>query len=381
MKIAIYAHEIVPEIGHSRALIETINKMPVNEISKLYVVSFEMEDAKTIFPDFHERVEFIKVPKLYIGPFLIKMVYFWIYSWFITRLKFTSEVKKVGIGISSLCVDFVNIQFIHKEWEHFYFSRFSYPLYKYIYKKTLFFFFSLGENYLYRFKTKTKFSVLSAFEQNYLVDSFNVPKKNTLLNYSGINLDNFDFPSSSKEETINSLLPNYPQLKSLDISKPIYLFVGAFERKGLHIVLEKIRKVEAAQLLVIGKPESAKGLKLPDDLNITYIEFTKQIQKFYHLADCFIFPTIYEPFGLVLVEAACMGLEVYTTRYKVGASELLENLDGIHLFDTPEEIEISPLKNRLEITHKKELRNQRIDRLSQITWQDTGHNFWKLLSS
>ena len=42
-------------------------------------------------------------------------------------------------------------------------------------------------------------------------------------------------------------------------------------------------------------------------------------------------PTLYEPFGLVLIEAAAMGMNIVTTRNCVGASELLENLEGIEI--------------------------------------------------
>jgi glycosyltransferase involved in cell wall biosynthesis len=381
MNIALYAHELTPQIGHSRALIETINKLPTNEISKLYVISFEMTEAKEIFPDFHERVEFIKVPKLYVGPFLIKMLYFFLASWIVTRIKIPAQTKKVGIGIASLCVDYVNVQFVHREWEHFYFKYFKFPIYKYLYKKVLFFFFYLGEKYLYSFKTKTKFSILSQFEADYIRDSFRVPEENIVLNYSGINLDNFNFIEQSKEEVLTHLSSQYPQLSKLDTTKPIYLFVGAFERKGLHIVLDKVREIPDAQLVIVGRPEGATSLTLPKDMNIFYVEFTKEIQKFYHLADCFIFPTIYEPFGLVLAEAACMGLTVYTTRYKVGASELLEELEEIFIFDKPHEIEIKPLDKAMTLADKRKLREQRLARLQEMTWQKTGDKFWNLLNS
>ncbi|EQC52810.1 hypothetical protein [Bacteriovorax sp. DB6_IX] len=278
MKIALFTHELVPEIGHSRALIETINHIPSDKIDHLYVVSFEMGNPQEIFPELKNRITFIEVPKLYFGPFLIKMLYFFIASWFITKLKLSSDVKKVGIGIASLSVDYVNVQFVHKEWEHFYFSRFKFPIYKYLYKKLLFFFFWLGENYLYRIKSHTQFSILSEFEQDYMTTHFNIPKEHTILNYSGINLDNFDFINESKEEVLNELISDYPQMTKLELNQPIYLFVGAFERKGLNLVIDKIRSVPNAQLLVVGRPESAKGFSLPDDLNITYVEFTKRFK-------------------------------------------------------------------------------------------------------
>jgi len=378
--LALFAHEIVPEIGHSRAMIETINQLPADKIEKLYIISFEMTSASKIFPKLASKVEFIKVPKLYFGPFLVKMLYFFIASWLVAKTRIPAKAKKIGIGIASLTVDYVNIQFIHREWEYFYFKNFSFPIHKYIYKKLLFFFFKLGENYLYRFKDSTKFSVLSKFETSYLESTFKVPKHNLKLNYSGINLDNFKFSNSSKDKIFMDLKEKYPQLEKIDIERPIYLFVGAFERKGLHLVIEKIQEVPNAQLLVVGSPEAGGNFHFPSSLNITHIKFTKEIQSFYQISDCFIFPTIYEPFGLVLAEAACMGLKIYTTSYKVGASELLDNLDQVHIFDDPNDIVIEPLEEPLPYEEKLKLREQRLERLQSMTWKKTGESFWEVLS-
>ena len=56
------------------------------------------------------------------------------------------------------------------------------------------------------------------------------------------------------------------------------------------------------------------------------------VKKFYAAADIFVFPTLYEPFGNVCLEAMASGLPVITSRIN-GASEIMEGMDDLLLND------------------------------------------------
>ena len=164
--LAIYVHDLVREIGHSRALIETINNMSKDSIDNIFVIAFTCDSNEIIYREDPNKVKFIRVPSLFQNPFLIKMFYFYIMSFYLKLTKVPKTTKHIGIGTAALCVDYVNIQFIQDEWRQKYFTIFQGNLLKYIYKKVLFFFFTLTEVYLYKIRKNVKFSVLSKFEEN-----------------------------------------------------------------------------------------------------------------------------------------------------------------------------------------------------------------------
>jgi UDP-glucose:(heptosyl)LPS alpha-1,3-glucosyltransferase len=51
---------------------------------------------------------------------------------------------------------------------------------------------------------------------------------------------------------------------------------------------------------------------------------SKHIERFFAAADLFVFPTLYEPYGMVISEAMASGIPVITSR-AAGAAELIEH--------------------------------------------------------
>ncbi len=110
---------------------------------------------------------------------------------------------------------------------------------------------------------------------------------------------------------------------------PIILFVGSgFKRKGVMEFLEIISKLkEPFYALVVGKEkkiskykQKAKELGVANSVNFTGAR--RDVAEFYQGADIFIFPTHYEPFSNVILEALSYGVVSITTKQN-GASEVL----------------------------------------------------------
>jgi len=115
------------------------------------------------------------------------------------------------------------------------------------------------------------------------------------------------------------------------------LFVGRdFKRKGLEPLIRAVAAARkenvACRLRVIGRDRTAPYERLATELGIEEaVEFdgpTRKVEEAYRGADLFVFPTLYDPFANVCLEAMACGLPVLTTTTN-GASEIVtEGVDG-----------------------------------------------------
>ncbi len=381
MEIVLYVHDLYPEIGHSHAMIETLKHFPRGAIDKLTVVAFESAELDKLFPELAGKCYFKKVPGKKLTPFLIKLLFYQIYCLVYSYFKVAPKALELSIGIAHLRPQFVNVQFLHFQWAKHYFSMEKMPLYKLIYKKIFFYCLQLGEQIVYG-NPKTKVGALSFFVQQALIEKYNRNSTNTHLTYSGINIHKFAPDLRPRREIWAELASLYPAMSKINPDKPIALFVGAMERKGLPHILKRLEKDSSScyQLIVVGRPETGSQIDLSLYPGIAHIPYTKELPKFYSLADQFLFPTLYEPFGLVIIEAAIMGLEVYTLKNEVGAVELLVGLPHINVADRIDNFDI-PKPRLLSIEEKLQLREERLKRLTDYSWSETGKSFYRLLNS
>ncbi len=376
MKLDLFVHDCFLEIGHSNAVIETLRNVDPKLISKLNLISYTCDDPDHLFPNLKCKVIHHKVPLPWLKPILLKIIFFHLYT--AAYCIFNRNSIKISIGIATLCANLINIQFIHSHWEQFFFNQRKLNLITYIYKKTLFLYFRLCENYLYN-KKGMLFSSLSRYVTNFCLSHFKIRPQQIKTIYSAVNLSKYSLDDCDRFQIYSDLCLQFPQLNAIDPKKPIFLFVGAFERKGLPFALDALKKIPFAQIVIIGKPESGTSFSIPRNIPNAIISHTSEIQRFYQLCDNFIFPTHYEPFGLVIAEAAAMGMRVYATTNNVGATEILGNLDEIYLFPIPEKVFI---KHHEILTNemKTKLREERISKVfSQYSWQNAGIEFQQIL--
>lgn len=261
-KLALYVHDFKIEIGHSNSLIELIRHMPpeyLQQFSQIEVVSFSTTPLIELFPNFPGKLVWTKVPFPKLRPVILKSIFYQVWVVFYNRLFQKGDVTRLGIGISSLDVHAVSIQFIHHQWTGRGLELES--GFRLLYKKILFGYFEICERYLFSKKNIYFFSPAS-FLTKFLKDRFPGIKANTI--YSGVNLNRFELKSQSKKTVLADLVQRYPILKELNIEAPIYLFVGAYERKGLHEALEILKSRPGSQFIVIGSPSLGKTLNWPD---------------------------------------------------------------------------------------------------------------------
>lgn len=100
----------------------------------------------------------------------------------------------------------------------------------------------------------------------------------------------------------------------------LYGHIGRFNAQKNQIFLidifNKILKINSkSKLMLVGVGETKaeiinKCKEYNIENNVLFIEPTKEINKFYSAFDIFLFPSLYEGLGLVLVEAQCASLKI-----------------------------------------------------------------------
>ncbi len=135
---------------------------------------------------------------------------------------------------------------------------------------------------------------------------------------------------------------------------PLALFVGdiRINRKNLDTVLHSLVQVPKLHLAVIGTIEGSPYPQLADQLGLsTRVHFLGSPQnvvpELMRAVDLFVFPSRYEPFGLVVIEAMASGLPVITAT-TTGAAEIVTPECGVVLSDSEDKQALVQALSNLE---------------------------------
>ena len=128
------------------------------------------------------------------------------------------------------------------------------------------------------------------------------------------------------------------QKHGISHSDLVLMFAGGdWERKGLPYVIGALSLLPRpdVKLLIIGSGDEElysqlAELKLVRE-RMTFVSGKANIWEYYTASDIFVFPTIYEPFGLVIVEAMASGLPVIVSRSAGAADFITDGVDGLLL--------------------------------------------------
>lgn len=120
----------------------------------------------------------------------------------------------------------------------------------------------------------------------------------------------------------------------------VILFVGSgFERKGLKYLLDAVETVPGpVTVMIVGKGTLKRDASRFRQ-KIVICGPQRDIEHYYAAADVFVFPTMYEPFGNVHLEALASGLPVITTKNS-GAAEIIVDGEQGFVIDRPEDVAV-----------------------------------------
>ncbi|MGM0823119.1 MAG: glycosyltransferase family 4 protein [Pseudomonadota bacterium] len=116
----------------------------------------------------------------------------------------------------------------------------------------------------------------------------------------------------------------------IDKQKVVFLFLGTgYKRKGLKQALEAFSKIEIDScLLIVGRDSHLDDyMKMAEELGVAddckFIGESNKPEIYFSIADCYVLPALYEPFGFTVIEALSCGAPVVTSE-NCGAKEVLD---------------------------------------------------------
>lgn len=165
-------------------------------------------------------------------------------------------------------------------------------------------------------------------------------------------------------------------------------FTGTIEeRKGLKYLLEAIKVLQESKipysLRIIGKPteesyfEALKDYINKNSLKVEFLGFLEkdEIEKIYSETDIFVFPSLLEGYGMVLIEAQTYGLPIVSFDNSAMPYSVLDGENG-YTVPTGDYLKFADAIKKL--IEDRELRTKMSDKaFENLKFQNTPENFEK----
>ena len=333
MKICIVTHCVIRGDGQGRVNYEVVGEA-LRQGHQLTLI------ASTISPELaqHPQVTWVPIIVKQIPTELLRNVLFSLKSsaW-LRQHQAEFDVVKVNGAIASVRSDLNAVHFVHSSWWkspfHVWHQRRDlYGAYQWLYTALN----AYWEKIAFE-RAKLTIAVSEQIKQEIL--ALGIPAERIEVIANGVDLQEFS------PARVDSPLERLRQRRELGLPEevPLALFVGdlRISRKNLDTVLHALVNVPQLHLAVAGVPDGRNfyphlANKLGMNDRVHFLGFRADVADLMRSADLFVFPSRYEPFGLVLLEAMACQLPVITAR-TAGGADLVTPECGFVL-DDPDDV-------------------------------------------
>lgn len=339
-KLVLGIHDLNPWGGQERSNLEINYRLNSHFPIELHAYSFSDERP---WP----QLTHVPYSQKWASPMLLKFNHYHLMSLVNLQKKYLSAKRrrKEGIIIQSTgtalpIADVLQVQFVHKAWydiesqlEETRPTKPQTTVHRH-YSELLKNCNLLHEKLLYT--NNKKFIAISHSVKKDLMNHYDIKSENISVIYHGVSSNDFRSLATSESQFNRRRIR---QENNIPEDAFVLLTVGALNaRKGLHVLLEVLQELvhndfKSVVVLAVGAGDPQKFMAQAERWGIAshihLVAAQKDIAPFYQASDIFFFPSLYEPFGLVILEAMASGLPVLTSSV-CGAAELITpGIDGM----------------------------------------------------
>lgn len=321
MELAIVTHKVTKGDGQGRVNYE-ICQAAIRRGHNLTLL------ASDIAPEFvpSNRIRLVRIPTERIPTELLKNLFFAkISSRWLTKNRKKLDLVMANGAITSTQADVNSVHFVHNTWlscpSHTYRIRQDYyGLYQWLYTV-------LNAHWEKKAFWNAKVVVAVSAKVEKDIFELGIPQNRIRKILNGVDLNEFS--------------PGYEDRRQLHLPENVTLafFAGDIctPRKNLASILYALAQVPELHLVVAGDAKASTYPRLATKLGLKervhFLGYRNDLANIMRAVDLFVFPSHYETYGLVLLEAMATGLPVITAR-SVGVSEIITPECGIVLFDS-----------------------------------------------
>lgn len=219
-------------------------------------------------------------------------------------------------------------------------------------------FFRIWYKFMYKVLTARlkKIFTVSEFSKKRLNKYFNIPLERVEVTYNGI-------------DHIKNIKPDENIFSRFSIEKNNYvLAVSSLNpSKNFKLILETAKISPEINFVIAGGTNSnifkEQGLEITSNVNFIGYVKDEELVALYKYASCFVYPSIYEGFGIPPLEAMYMSTPVIVSNIE-SIREVCQN-NGIYI----NPLDKFELKNKIEMFWGKVFNNNKEYDISKYTWE------------
>jgi len=227
-----------------------------------------------------------------------------------------------------------------------------------------------------------KIITVSASEQKQIIDFYKIPPEKIDFTYNGVDFEKFSQNFSNEQKNTVGVKYKLPE--------KFLLYIGTLQpRKNIPIIIEAIKSLDTNLVLAGNREAHNFDQKINEAIEknglqdkIIFPGWIDEEDKpiLLQMADCFVFPSLYEGFGIPIIEAMAAGLPVVCSDIPV-LREIGKNAALLCDPKNSQQFEENILKTSNDQPLREKLVRTGIETAQNFTWQKTAEKTLEVYTS